>query len=293
MLRVLNVRKLFVDLHAVRDDSAEFQTVLDKMRATMAPYPDDKLKATFTHQRINIDGSALDALETGTQDKVILFLHGGAYVLKASKQHWELMVEIGQRSEYNIACFDYPIAPEHDCATAIGRTLKAYQQLLTRYDASKIVLMGDSAGAGLAAALSIKLKAEGIAQPSALILYYPWLDVSMSHPEARAIGPKDFVLTVDGLIDCGKKYAGDLSTQDPLVSPWFGNLEGLPPTHIFTGTHDVLHPEGRDFHHKLAAAGCETSLHTYRNVPHAWLFFPTPEKEQAVTTTVDLLRALN
>lgn len=284
LLRMLGAKKMFADFHQAKVSPEKFQAAVDQARTKNQnrSEPTAALVEKYRYEPIDIDGSKLHLHQIGNQKKVILFLHGGAYVLGLSAAYWDFMERIGSKSNCHAALFDYPLAPEYTCETAIERSLLAYEYLLTQYDASDIILMGDSAGGGLAMALSMHLRDLGKPQPSKTILLYPWLDVTMSHPEARGIEGHDLLLGIDGLVACGEHFAGELETTNPLVSPWFGSFGNLPPVHIFTGTWDVLHPEGRDFWGKLKAAGSEAHLYTYPEMQHAWILFNMPESNRAI-----------
>ena len=88
-------------------------------------------------------------------------------------------------------------------------------------------------GGGLAVALCQQLQKHALPSPASLVLLYPWLDVTMSHPQSRKLERKDFILACDGLAACGVAYAGEREPTDPLVSPLFGAVEGLPKTAVF------------------------------------------------------------
>ena len=279
LLRMLGAKKMFAEFHQAKGSPKEFKAAVDKARSRNQnrSEPTEAFKQKYPYEGVDISGSKLHLHQIGSQKKVILFLHGGAYVLGLSAAYWDFMEKVGLGADCNVALFDYPLAPEYKCETAIEKTVQAYEYLTSQYAAKDIILMGDSAGGGLAMALSLYLRDLGKPQPNKTILLYPWLDVTMSHPEAKGVEPNDLLLSVDGLIACGEHYAGSLGVEHPMVSPWFGTLEALPPVHIFTGSWDILHPEGRDFSEKLKAAGSEAHLYTYPEMQHAWLLFDMPE----------------
>ena len=284
LLRMLGAKKMFAEFHQTKGAPEEFQEAVAKARARNQnrSEPTEAFAQKYPYESVDINGSKLHLHQIGSRKKVVFFLHGGAYVLGLSAAYWDFMEKVGLGSDCQVALFDYPLAPEYKCETAIERTVQAYEYLLSRYDANEIILMGDSAGGGLAMALSLHLRDLGRPQPSTTILLYPWLDVTMSHPEARGGVSNDLLLGIDGLIACGEHYAGELGVKHPHVSPWFGSLEDLAPVHIFTGTWDVLHPEGRDFSEKLKAAGNEAHLYTYPEMQHAWILFNMPESQRAL-----------
>ncbi len=291
LLKSFGAKKMFASFNANVDSAEGFQAAVDQARAAgdYSSEPPEKLAQKYPTEMIDVDGFGLTLLEVGANKKVVYFLHGGAYVLGIGKVHWDFMEKVGKSADCHVAVFDYPIAPEFKAETAVDRSQKAFEVLVERYGAENVVLMGGSAGAGLAMGLSLKLRDEDKPQPSKVILLYPWLDVTMSHSEARGLEDKDLLLEVDGLIACGQHYAGDLGVEHPYVSPWFGSLENLPPTKIFTGSWDVLHPEGRDFAKKLKGAGNQAELFVYDQMQHAWLLFDMPESKKGLTQITNLI----
>ena len=120
-----------------------------------------------------------------------------------------------------------------------------------------VVLMGDSAGGGMALLLAQRLAEAGrggdqVKQPSSLLLISPWLDVSVSDQRSEALERRDCFLKTSFLQEAGRAFAGPgLSTKDPKVSPLFGSLKGLPPIHVWTSTHDMLLPDSLRFRERV------------------------------------------
>lgn len=282
---------MFKSFHATADSPEDFLAAVEKARTggNFSPVPPETMTEKFPHEHIDVNGFGLHLLQMGAKQRVIFFLHGGAYVLGISDGHWSLMEKLGVPGEYHTAVFDYPLAPEHKAEEALEATVAAYDILVERYGAENIVLMGGSAGAGLAMGLSLKLRDLKRAQPRNVILLYPWLDVTMSHPEARPLESKDLLLGVDGLIACGRNYAGSLGVKHPYVSPWYAELNDLPPIHISSGTWDLLHPEGRDFVQKVKAAGGEADISIFPEMQHAWILFDIPEAQAAIKNIIDVI----
>ncbi|MFK7803054.1 MAG: alpha/beta hydrolase fold domain-containing protein [Anaerolineae bacterium] len=292
LLRALGAKKMFVGFHQAKHSAEAFQAEVSKARSRNGDQsePTEAFVQKYPHERIDVDGFALHIHQIGKRKRVGLFLHGGAYVLGISSAHWSLIEKMGIGGDCHMAMFDYPLAPEHDCTAAIEHTLRAYEILVERYGAEEVVLMGGSAGAGLAMALSLHLRDQGRPQPRSTVLLYPWLDVTMSHPYTKEFGHKDLLLGVDGLIACGEHYAGDRDTTDPLVSPWFGQLDDVAPVYIFSGTWDILHGEGRDFVEKIKSAGGEANLSAYPEMQHAWMLFGMPEAKKALEEIFRVLK---
>lgn len=280
-----NTRQFMVDLAAAGADGADraaVQAVVDRVRAgSDLRAPDQRITRGFTHETIAVDGFDLHLLTRPGAQRVALVLAGGAYVVGPSAIQWRAFLQLPRRTGCDLALFDYPKAPEHTAAVTVARTVAAVERLIARYGAANVTLVGESAGGGLALAVLMQLRDAGRPQPRAAALIYPWLDVTLSHPEAAGLEPVDPVLTCAGLRVCGRIYAGELPTDDPRVSPWFGSAAGLAPLHILTGTRDVLHPEAVAFAQRAQTVGQAAQLTIYDGMLHAWMLMPVPEAGRA------------
>ncbi|HEY5007392.1 MAG TPA: alpha/beta hydrolase fold domain-containing protein, partial [Caulobacteraceae bacterium] len=156
----------------------------------------------------------------------ILYLPGGGYVNPPAFLHWWFIARLVRT--LGVACTVplYPLAPEHQCETGIAFAVDAYRRLAGEHGADSVVVMGDSAGGGLALATVQQVEIS----PAGLILNAPWLDAGVSDPSQVEIERGEFLLNRFTLRTWGKWWAGDRDLTDPLVSPLFGDLSKLPPT---------------------------------------------------------------
>jgi epsilon-lactone hydrolase len=210
----------------------------------------------------------------------VMYLHGGAYVEGIFRWHWFFIAQMVEQLGMTFTVPLYPLAPEHDCATASAFVLDVYRELLGRHEPSQLVVMGDSAGGGLATSLTMQANSAGLARPAALVLLSPWLDVTMSDPTQEEIEKVDPLLSRPGPKAAGRWYAGAMSTADPRVSPLFGDLAGLPPTLMFCGTYDILVADARRLAARASAEGAEVEYHEEAGLMHVYplLFFPESDK---------------
>ncbi|MEM7336345.1 MAG: alpha/beta hydrolase [Chloroflexota bacterium] len=278
---------MFSDIHANENNLDECTTVIHKSRSQSNQHaPSSKMQKKYRCDTVNIGGFTLHRIKKERSQKAFLYFHGGAYVVGPSSLHWPMIDQIVNQSGYEVALFDYPKAPEFTAEEAIKQSTACYEHLLAEYEPEDIFLMGDSAGAGLAAGLLIHLREEEKPQPAQLILLYPWLDVTMPHSESVILEPKDLLLTVEGLRTCGRLYAGEKSVTDPLISPIYGSWEGLPPVQIFTGTEDILHPQAKALKSQLTEAKHPFNYYQYEKMQHAWMILPIPEAKKAINELV-------
>lgn len=222
----------------------------------------------------------------------LLYLHGGGYVMDISPLHWEAVFKLCDRLGASATVPLYPLAPEHKAPEVLAAVRAIYNNLAEQHGASKITVMGDSAGGGMSFALAQMLKADGGPQPGSLVLWSPWLDATATEEKQIEIEPRDKMLTPQGLVACGQMYGGDLPLDDPRLSPLNGELEGLPRMAIFSGTHDILLVDGQRLKAKLDAMGEGAPEHEYHEaeaMQHVWMLLPIPEGKRALEQTADFI----
>lgn len=152
-------------------------------------------------------------------DKYILYLHGGAYVLEASYKHWQFLEEIVDRTGMTLVLPDYPLTPKNTYKEVFEMIEPLYRDLIAKVGKDKVILMGDSAGGGMALGLLEKMGVIGEKMPYKTILLSPWLDVTMTNPKVEEKEKVDPVLLKEALIVAGKKYAGEDGIDNYLVNP--------------------------------------------------------------------------
>ena len=184
--------------------------------------------------------------EDGPVRGQILYLPGGGYVNPPSFLHWWFIAKLVKTLGVVCSVPLYPLAPEFECDAGIAFASEAYLQLVSEHAAQDLVVMGDSAGGGLALAM---LQQVG-AMPAGLILNAPWLDASVSDPSQIEIERDEWLLNRFTLRTWGKWWGGPRHLRDPMVSPLFGDLSRLPPTLLLCGSADILVADAR----RLAAA---------------------------------------
>lgn len=227
---------------------------------------------------------------TATDAPHLLYLHGGGYVMDIAAVHWDTVLRLCAMLGASATVPVYPLAPEHKASEVLAAMQSLYLELATAHGAERITIMGDSAGGGMSLALAQRLKFDGGPLPGKLVLWSPWVDATGSDPAQRAVEPKDRMLAISGLDACGRMYAGDLPPDHPGVSPLFGDLSGLPPMAIFSGTSDILIVDGRRLAEKLRALGAPHEYHEYVDMFHVWMLLPVPEGRQALVQTAAFIQ---
>lgn len=214
---------------------------------------------------------------------VILYLHGGGYTcggLEYAKGFGSMLaVQCGVR----VFCAAYRLAPEHRYPAALEDALEAYRYLLGKgYPPEEILLCGESAGGGLCYALCLKLQTLGMRMPCGILGISPWTDLTASggsYEKNRDIDPSMSVKLLDFF---AASYTDDRS--DPLVSPLFGDLTGLPPSLIFVGGDEIMLSDAEDMHEKLCACGCDSKIVVAPERWHGYVLYGLKENAEDFDT---------
>ncbi len=181
---------------------------------------------------------------TNQENRVILYFHGGSYMAELQPEHWHFFSHIIQDTGATIIVPDYPLTPQYHYTDVFNMIFPLYQEVIQKVGKDNLIVMGDSAGGGMALALLEKVGEENIDQPSQSILISPWLDASMENPEIEQVQENDKMLNKDLLKMAGVAYAGsEEQVKNYLVSPIYGPLEKLENVTIYTGTYDILNPD--------------------------------------------------
>lgn len=217
----------------------------------------------------------------GRSQRRALYLHGGAYVFQISVQHWWLVARLAAATGTRFVVPVYSLPPAD---TAVGIVEKATQlaaELIAEVGSGRTSLLGDSAGGGMALAVAMQLRDRGHSSPHATVLISPWLDVSGTDPAIALIAPSDPWLAVPGSRAAGAIYRGELAEDDPRVSPIHGDLSGLGPITLFSGTRDILNADAR----RLVRLANEVSLpidfHEIEGMLHVYPLLPIREADAA------------
>ena len=209
---------------------------------------------------------------------IVLYIHGGAYLNNFMPLHWSAMAEWAETTGCGIVAPNYPLLYRFTAKDAHPLMIQLYRQLLERFPERRIIVMGDSAGGGFTLALTQEMKADSINLPHRLILISPWVDISGGDDRLQK---DDFFLNNDVLRRVGADWANTLDTHDPIVSPLYGDMEGLPPTDLYTGTWEVFYTDIVKTYDKMKAAGVDARLHVKKKLGHVYPLWPCPEGKKA------------
>ncbi|SFP71305.1 alpha/beta hydrolase [Tranquillimonas alkanivorans] len=227
-----------------------------------------------------------------TERGVVLYLHGGGFVLGSVKGYAHLIGCLAEAAEMAGLGVDYRLAPEHPFPAALDDAMTAYLALLDRCAPSRIAIVGDSAGGTLALALLHRIGAEGLPYPGAVAAVSPATDMTGASPSLHENRRSDVLVPLDWAERGVRAYARDTDPRDPRLSPLFGRFAGAPPVMIQVVTEEVLRDDGRRMAEALRAQGVEVRLDEWSGVPHVWhlLCGWTEEADRGIADIADFIR---
>lgn len=225
-------------------------------------------------------------------DLKILYFHGGSYVAEATEQHWQFIEQIVTDTGSTVILPDYPLTPKYNYKDVFKMVVPLYKEIIDRVDSNQLVMMGDSAGAGLGLALEERVGEENLPMPEKTILISPWLDVRLTNPAIDEVQKNDKQLNKETLKLAGIAYAGDDGINSYLVNPIEGDLSKLKNITILTGTYDILNPDVHLLKEKAEKVGIPIEVKEYEQAGHIWMIEKNSSQELIQQGYQDILGVL-
>ena len=227
---------------------------------------------------------------------VLLYVHGGGFTCGSIKYARGFASVLAAECGMRVFCVEYRLAPEHPYPSALDDVYAAYRALAeSEIGEGKIILVGESAGGGLLYSLCLRLREEGLEAPRGIIAISPWCDLALTGASYKDNAEADPSLTVDRLVYFANCYVGantdidetrpsrasrletseeqEAKKRDPLVSPLYADLTGMPPSLIFAGGDEMLLSDAESMHNALLSAGCESHLTVREGMWHAYVLY--------------------
>lgn len=221
---------------------------------------------------------------------VVLHLHGGMYCLGTPEIDRVLNAPVSLGSGLDVLSVDYRLAPEHPFPAPLDDIVAVWMGLVDQ--GLDVILLGESAGGGLAAAAALRAQTAGLPMPLGIVLISPMLDLTGASDTFQtnlAVDP-DYGHDPDILLAPGRAYAGSTPLDHPLISPLFAELAGLPPMLVHVGGREVLLGDSARFVRRARMAGVEASLHVvdggWHNSP---IWYGVPEADAAISEIVGFM----
>ena len=231
--------------------------------------------------------------EGAPDDRLLLYWHGGAYVMGSCASHRPCVSHIAREAGVKALVPEYRLAPEHPFPAAVEDTVSLYRALLEKgYEPANIAVAGDSAGGGLAVAMLLSLRDAGDPLPGAVGLLSPWLDLTGTGESMTSRKDQDPWFNPEDLPHVTKHYCDDAELTQPLVSPVFADASGLPPTLIQVGDDELLLSDSERFAANMRASGGQVEIDVWPGMWHVWQMFIglMPESRQAVEKLGEFIR---
>lgn len=259
---------------------------------------DDRVKTplpsglTVEEQTAPVEGRWIRNAAGG--ERVVLYLHGGAFIMRLPKTHTAFAAALCADLKSSAFLPWYRLAPEHPFPAAPEDCLAAYRHLLDAgHRSSDIVVMGDSAGGNLALALLHLIRRESLPMPAAVVAFSPITDFAQVSATWRLNKWRDPMYVVQGVVQPQRHYLQGASPIDPVASPYYGDLEGFPPTLVVVGGVEAMLDDAVSFVKKAVEAGVPAKVHIWKGMPHVFLLYGfLPETPLARRAVVDWLEAV-
>jgi acetyl esterase/lipase len=251
------------DVHALR-------AAFDELMARVPVAPD------LQQRPVEIGGVAgIEVTVDGTEaEKVILYFHGGVYVIGTAASTVPLVGELVRRTGARAITVEYRLGPEHPYPAAVEDARAAYEGVLAQgIGPDRIALAGESAGGGLAVVTLLALREAGLPLPACAYVMSPYVDLTLSGESLAEKREADPVLTPEGLRVRVPDYVRGADAADPFISPVFGDLRELPPLLVHVGSHEILLSDAVRLAERAAMADVAVTLAVTPGVPHVFQGF--------------------
>ena len=223
--------------------------------------------------------------ETASGDGVLLYFHGGGYCIGSMTSHRHMIANIARAAGIRALSVGYRLSPEHPFPAGLDDAITAYRWLVEEgTPPASIVIGGDSAGGGLTLATLLKLREDGFAQPAGAVVISPWTDLTSSGDSIRTRAAMDPILNPDHTTHIAEWYADGADLTQPLISPLFADLRGLPPLLVQVGSAEILLDDSTRFAQAAREQGLEVDLEVWDDMFHVWHYYADwiPEGREAI-----------
>ncbi len=282
-----------IKLKGIKKDFSKAPIDFRKIRKEDVHYP----KGRFFKQNKIRNFKVLDSLITEiglnqNSDKLLIFIHGGAFISGPAQHHWDSLKKIAKQTNYKIWMCDYPKSPENKISKISENIDSIYNVALKKFLPNKISFIGDSVGATLIVSLIQRLIVKDRKLPEKIILITPVMDASMSNPEIEKVDNIDPMLSKIGVLSAKKMCAENNDLKNVMISPLFGNFDKFPHTILFLAENDIFYPDQKLAVKKIINARINLELIEGENMPHIWPFLPVmKEAKESLNEIIEILKS--
>ena len=223
--------------------------------------------------------------------RCIQYAYGGGYVSGSSYEDLIIAAPLAQQCEARIVMVDYRLSPEHPYPAPQQDMHQVYPELLRQYDAARLVVCGESAGANQALGLMQHVRDLGLAMPGCAALFSPWCDLDNQGDSHIFNDGRDPTLSNLWTDIAASLHANGQALDDPGISPLYGDMHDLPPCIITTGSRDLLLSQCLRLAQKMRAAGVACDLRVNEGMWHVFEFYPIPEARRSIREVANFIKA--
>lgn len=278
-LKLINYKKKFMNIENT-------QKYINKINLVDYNLPK---KMGFSLEKIN--GMNVYSYNGNINDKnkqILLYIHGGAYIENAIYFQLKSVMKIAKKTNSILIFPVYPLAPKSNYKSAYELIEKLYLKLIKNNNI--VNMIGDSAGGGFILSFSMYLRNNNIEQPKNIVMLSPWLDISLSNPEIKKYEKRDIILGVEGSRYAGKLWKNELSSDNFLVSPLYGDYNNLGEMTIIVGENELLKPDITILKEKLNKLKINYNYFEYYKQCHNFAIYPTKEAKSVINDVVDIIK---
>ncbi|TPN88906.1 alpha/beta hydrolase fold domain-containing protein [Aquimarina algicola] len=283
---------LVIKLKGLKKNFSKDPIDFKKIRKEDVHQPKGKFFKQNGVRSFKISGSVITEIgRADNSDKLLIFIHGGAFISGPGKHHWDTIQEIAKQTNYTIWMCNYPKAPEHKISEISENIDAIYTTAQEQYQASQITLIGDSVGGTLVTALIQRLVEGKKELPNKIILICPVMDATMSNPDIEKVDAIDPMLSKKGILSAKKMCAENNDLKNVMISPIYGSFEQFPETVLFLAENDIMYPDQKLVVQKLKKTNTNVMVIEGKSMPHIWPFLPIMKEAQV--SLKEIIKILN
>jgi epsilon-lactone hydrolase len=266
----IELRKFLKSQFAESNPTETIQQIRDRVDGSMLRLPVLKGAQIESFSAGGVTGDWVSMPGVAT-DRVLLYMHGGAYIMGSARTHHDLAARLSQAAGVRVLMPNYRLAPENPYPAAIEDATAVYGWLLQQgFKPEHLAIGGDSSGGNLAAVTLLALRDAGVPLPAAAILLSPWTDLTLSGESVTTRAEVDPMIKLGEAGEHIGYYVGNHDPASPLISPVFADLHGLPPLLIHVGSDEVLLDDSVRLADRAQAAGTAVELKVWEGMWHVF-----------------------
>lgn len=276
---------LVIKLKGLKKTFSQVPIDYRKVRKDDIHSPKNKFFSQVNMSTFKVAGTSITQVENKS-DRLIIFIHGGAFISGPAQHHWDTIEELYKRTGRSVWMCDYPKAPEHQIQEISDNIDQVYVKALEKYKGKQITLIGDSVGGTIITALVQRLIINKMDLPNDIIIVCPVMDASLSNPDIDKVDVVDPILSKAGVLSAKRMCAGEMDLKNAMISPLNGSFKNFPNTMLFIAENDVTYPDQKLAIQKMIEAHMPLTVIDGKGMPHVWPFLPVMKEGKAALNKI-------